>query len=244
MFQAASGIFLAYFQIFSHRFAMSQDHLKLSVARAAIAYMPKGKIIGVGTGSTANFFIDELGKIRDEIAGAVASSEATAARLRLHHIRVFDLNEVSSIPVYVDGADEITYQGAMIKGGGGALTREKIIASAADKFICIADESKLVCFLGSFPLPIEVIPMAHTLITRKLILLGGKPELRMREGQPYLTDNGNFILDIRQLQITDPIALENEINNMPGVVTVGLFARQGANTCLLGTETGIKILEF
>ncbi|MCL1886980.1 MAG: ribose-5-phosphate isomerase RpiA [Betaproteobacteria bacterium] len=223
---------------------MSQDILKLSVARAAIAYVPKGKIIGVGTGSTANFFIDELGKIRNEIAGAVASSEATEARLRSHNIQVFDLNEVSSIPLYVDGADEITYQGAMIKGGGGALTREKIIASAADRFICIADESKLVEVLGTYPLPVEVIPMAHALIARKLASFGGKPELRIKEGQPYRTDNGNFILDIRQLRIADPVALENEINNMPGVVSVGLFAKRGANICLLGTSAGVKTLEF
>ena len=223
---------------------MSQDNLKLSVARAAIVHVPKGGIIGIGTGSTANFFIDELGKIKNEIEGAVASSEATAARLQAHNIKVLDLNAVSSIPVYVDGADEITYQGAMIKGGGGALTREKIIASAADRFICIADESKLVQTLGAFPLPIEVIPMAHALIAKKLASLGGLPELRMKEGQPYQTDNGNFILDIRQLQIIDPIAMEQEINGMPGVVTVGLFAQRGANICLLGTANGVRTMTF
>lgn len=223
---------------------MSQDNLKLSVARAAIEHVPKGKIIGVGTGSTANLFIDELGKIKNDIEGAVASSEATAVRLRSHNIKVFDLNEVTSIPVYIDGADEITYQGAMIKGGGGALTREKIIASAADQFICIADESKLVQVLGTFPLPIEVIPMAQALIARRIAILGGRPKLRTKEGQPYLTDNGNFIIDIEQLPITDPVAMEDEINNMPGVVTVGLFARQAANICLLGTTKGVSLLSF
>ncbi|MDL2283850.1 ribose-5-phosphate isomerase RpiA [Oxalobacter sp. OttesenSCG-928-P03] len=223
---------------------MSQDNLKLSVARAAIVHVPEGQIIGVGTGSTANFFIDELGKIKDRIAGAVASSVATAERLRSHNIRVFDLNEVSSIPVYIDGADEITYQGAMIKGGGGALTREKIIASAADRFICIADESKLVPLLGAFPLPVEVIPMAYALIARRLTALGGKPALRMQDGQPYRTDNGNYILDTRELQIANPVSLENEINNMPGVVTAGLFAGRGANLCLLGTPDGVRTLEF
>lgn len=223
---------------------MLQDQLKMSVARAAVAYVPRGKIIGVGTGSTANFFIEELALIKNEIEGAVASSEVTATRLRSHNIRVFDLNDVSSIPVYVDGADEITYEGAMIKGGGGALTREKIIASASDKFICIADESKLVTVLGAFPLPVEVIPMAHALIARKLALLGGKPELRMQENQPYRTDNGNYILDVKEMHITHPAAMEAEINNLPGVVTVGLFAQHGANVCLLGTANGVRTMEF
>lgn len=223
---------------------MSQDNLKLSVARAALAYIPEGKIIGVGTGSTANFFIDELAKIKEKIKGTVASSEATAKRLQSHNIAVLDLNAVTSLPVYVDGADEITREGAMIKGGGGALTREKIIASAADQFICIADESKLVATLGAFPLPVEVIPMAHALIARKLHALGGEPRLRMKENAPYKTDNGNFILDIHQLQINDPVALENEINNLPGVVTVGLFAQRSANICLLGTTGGVRTLTF
>ncbi|MDR0934537.1 MAG: ribose-5-phosphate isomerase RpiA [Burkholderiaceae bacterium] len=223
---------------------MSQDTLKLSVARAALAFVPEGKILGVGTGTTANFFIDELGKIKDRITGAVASSEATAARLRSHDIKVLDLNDVSAIPVYIDGADEINQQGTMIKGGGGALTREKIIASAADKFVCIADESKLVSTLGAFPLPVEVIPSAHALIARKLLPFGGKPILRMNGQAPYQTDNGNFILDIHQLAITNPVALENEINNMPGVVTVGLFAKRGADICLLGAAGGVKTLTF
>lgn len=224
---------------------MSQDDLKLSVARAAIQYVPQGKIIGVGTGSTANFFIDELARIKNHIAGAVASSKATADRLESHGIKVFDLNDVTeTLPVYIDGADEITSQGAMIKGGGGALTREKIIASASEKFICIADESKLVDLLGKFPLPIEVIPMASRLVARKLAVFGGKSALRMKNGEPFVTDNGNVILDVTGLQIKDPAALEEKINNIVGVVTVGLFARRGANLCLMGCSTGVKTLDF
>lgn len=224
---------------------MSQDDLKLSVARAAIQYVPEGKIIGVGTGSTANFFIDELARIKNRIAGAVASSKATAERLASHGIKVFDLNDVTeTLPVYIDGADEITSKGAMIKGGGGALTREKIIASAADKFICIADESKLVDMLGQFPLPIEVIPMASRLIATKLGMSGGKPVLRMKDGKPFVTDNGNVILDVSGLQIKDPADMEEKINNIVGVVTVGLFARQGANLCLMGCSNGVRTLTF
>lgn len=223
---------------------MSQDNLKLSVARAAIAYIPKGGIIGVGTGSTANFFIDELAKIKADIKGAIPSSEATAKRLRSYDINILDLNVISSIPVYIDGADEITDEGYMIKGGGGALTREKIVASVADKFICIADESKIVKTLGKFPLPIEVIPMAHGAIARKLSSLGGRPQLRMKDNRPYQTDNGNFILDIHHLQITDPVAMENEINNIPGVVTVGLFAKRNANIALIGTQNGVQTMTF
>ncbi len=224
---------------------MSQDDLKLSVARAAIQYVPEGKIIGVGTGSTANFFIDELARIKNRIVGAVASSQATADRLASHGIKVFDLNDVTqALPVYIDGADEITARGAMIKGGGGALTREKIIASASEKFICIADESKLVDMLGKFPLPIEVIPMASRLIARKLAMFGGKPVLRLKNGQPFVTDNGNVILDVSDLQIKDPADLEEKINNIIGVVTVGLFARQGADLCLMGCSDGVKTLTF
>lgn len=223
---------------------MSQDDLKLSVARAAIHYIPEGKIIGVGTGSTANFFIDELARIKDRIIGTVASSKATAERLTSHGINVFDLNEVDEIPVYIDGADEISRTGAMIKGGGGALTREKIIASASDSFICIADESKLVTTLGKFPLPVEVIPMAHRLVARKLDALGGQTRLRLKNGKPFVTDNGNFILDISGLQITTPEELEKHINDMAGVVTVGLFAQRSANICLLGSPEGVKVLEF
>lgn len=220
------------------------DELKLSVARAALALLPEGEIIGVGTGSTANFFIDELAKVKDRLPGTVASSEATAQRLRSHNIAVLDLNDVISIPVYVDGADEITHEGAMIKGGGGALTREKIIAFASKKFICIADESKLVKTLGSFALPVEVMPMAHELIAKKIAALGGKPRLRMAGNAPYRTDNGNVILDIFAFEIPHPSEMEEKINNMPGVVTVGLFALRGADVCLLGTPTGVKTLVF
>lgn len=223
---------------------MTQDELKLAVAQAAIAYVVEGEIVGVGTGSTANFFIDELAKIKHKIKAAVASSEVTAARLRSHGITVLDLNEVTSMPVYIDGADEITSQGAMIKGGGAALTREKIVASVAEKFICIADGSKLVDVLGKFPLPVEVIPMSHAVVARKLNALGGEARLRIKDGQPLLTDNGNMILDVYGMQIHDPLAMEAEINNIVGVVTVGLFARQGANVCLLGTAEGVKTLRF
>ena len=226
------------------RNTMTQDELKLAVAQAAIAYVVENEIVGVGTGSTANFFIDELAKIKHKIKAAVASSEATAERLRGHGITVLDLNEVTSMPVYIDGADEITPQGAMIKGGGAALTREKIVASVADQFICIADGSKLVELLGKFPLPVEVIPMAHAVVARKLNAIGGEARLRMKDGQPLLTDNGNMILDMHGLQIADPVALEAQINNIVGVVTVGLFARQGANVCLLGTADGVKTLKF
>lgn len=223
---------------------MTQDELKQAVARAAIDYVVDGGIIGVGTGSTANFFIDELGKIKDRIQGAVASSEATAARLKSQGIHVFDLNEVERMPVYIDGADEIDHSGAMIKGGGGALTREKIVASVADKFICIADESKLVDVMGKFPLPVEVIPMAARSVSRALTKLGASPVLRMRDGQPYVTDNGCHILDAAGMQIRDPKALEQHINQLAGVVSVGLFALQGAAVCLLGTTNGVKTLNF
>jgi len=223
---------------------MTQDELKQAVARAAIEYVVEGRIVGVGTGSTANFFIDELAKIKDRIAGTVASSEATAARLKSHGIEVFDLNDVESMPVYVDGADEINRQGAMIKGGGAALTREKIVASVADKFICIADGSKLVDVLGHFPLPVEVIPMSRAVVARKLKALGGEPRLRMKDGQPVLTDNGCMILDVVGLQIANPVELEQQINAIVGVVTVGLFAERGANVCLLGTADGVKTLTY
>ena len=223
---------------------MTQDELKQAVARAAIDYVVPGKIIGVGTGSTANFFIDELAKIKSTIPGAVASSEVTAARLRSHGIQVLDLNDVDSMPVYVDGADEIDASGAMIKGGGAALTREKIVASVAEKFICIADGSKLVKVLGKFPLPVEVIPMASAVVARQLTLLGGTPKLRIKDGKPMLTDNGNVILDVHGLEITKPAAIEALMNNIAGIVTVGLFAKQGATICLLGMEGGVKKLTF
>jgi ribose 5-phosphate isomerase A len=223
---------------------MSQDNLKLAVAKAAIQYVVEGEIIGVGTGSTANFFIDELGKFKDKIKGAVASSDASAVRLKVHGIEVFDLNDVDYLPVYVDGADEITELGAMIKGGGAALTREKIVASVAQKFVCIADASKLVAQLGAFPLPVEVIPMARQAVMRELANFGGEARLRMREGQAVLTDNGNVILDVYGLKIADPIALETEINQIVGVVTVGLFAQRGADICLLGMPSGVQTLKF
>jgi ribose 5-phosphate isomerase A len=219
---------------------MTQDELKQAVARAAIEYVPSGAIIGVGTGSTANFFIDELGKIKGRIEGAVASSEATANRLKSHGIPVLDLNSVNEMPVYVDGADEITEHMAMIKGGGGALTREKIVAAVAQKFICIADGSKLVPILGKFPLPVEVIPMARSHVARELVrVTGGQPVLR----QGFTTDNGNLILDVHHLEILNPVEMETQINQIVGVVTNGLFARRGADVCLLGTAEGVKKLQ-
>jgi len=225
---------------------MTQDELKQAVARTAIDYVVDGEIIGVGTGSTANFFIDELGKIKDRIKGAVASSEATAARLRGHGIEVLDLNDVESISVYVDGADEIDNSGAMIKGGGAALTREKIVASVSKQFVCIADGSKLVQTLGKFPLPVEVVPMARAAVARALTALGGHPRLRTKPGsdEPFVTDNGGHLLDVAGLSITDPVALETQINQIVGVIAVGLFAQRGANVCLLGTGEGVKTLSF
>lgn len=225
---------------------MTQDELKQAVARAAIDYIVDGEIIGVGTGSTANFFIDELGKVKHRIRGTVASSEATAARLKSHGIAVFDLNEVEQMPVYIDGADEITRQGAMIKGGGAALTREKIVASVSKSFVCIADGSKLVQTLGKFPLPVEVVPMARAAVMRKLAALGGQPKLRTKPGtdEAFVTDNGGHLIDVAGLSITDPVALENEINQIVGVIAVGLFAQRGANVCLLGMADGVKTLTF
>jgi ribose 5-phosphate isomerase A len=223
---------------------MTQDELKQAVAHAAIRYVVDGEIVGVGTGSTANFFIDALGEIRHRIKGAVASSEATAARLAARGVPVFDLNQIDQIPVYIDGADEIDHSGAMIKGGGGALTREKIVASVAEKFICIADQSKLVDVLGKYPLPVEVIPMATSSVTRALRDLGADPVVRMRDGAPYMTDNQGYILDLNGLRINDPKALEQQINQLPGVVSVGLFALKGAAVCLLGTEQGVRAIEY
>jgi len=213
---------------------MKQDELKKQVAIAAIEYVKSG-IIGVGTGSTANFFIDELAKVKHKIDGAVASSEATAARLRGHGIEVFDLNSVDGMEIYVDGADEITEHLHMLKGGGGALTREKIVAAVAKQFICICDETKYVRTLGKFPLPIEVLPMARSHVARELVKLGGQPQLR-----DFTTDNGNLILDVHGLTISDPIAMEAKINQIVGVVTNGLFAARPANVLLLATENGVK----
>lgn len=223
---------------------MTQDEMKQAVALAAIDYVVPGEIIGVGTGSTANFFIDELGKIKDRIKGAVASSEATAQRLQSHGITVFDLNDIDTMSVYIDGADEITATGAMIKGGGAALTREKIVASVAKQFVCIADGSKLVNLLGHFPLPVEVIPMAQAVVARKLAALGGEPRLRVKDGKPVVTDNGCYIIDVLALQIQNPAELEAQINDIVGVVTVGLFARRAANIALLGTADGVQRLTF
>lgn len=217
---------------------MTQDELKQSVAREAIKYVVDDEVIGVGSGSTADFFIDELGKVKNRIAGAVASSEKTAERLKRHGIRLFDLNSVNELPVYVDGADEITEHLAMIKGGGGALTREKIVAAVAKKFVCIADESKLVPVLGKFPLPVEVIPMARSYVARQMVKLGGQP--RLREG--FTTDNGNVVIDLWGLSILNPAELETNINNVAGVVTCGLFAVRGANVLLLGTKQGVKTI--
>ena len=217
---------------------MTQDEQKQAVAREAIRYVVDDAWIGVGSGSTANCFIDELAKIRHRIKGAVASSGKTAERLKSHGIDVEELNNVSDIPVYVDGADEVTEHGAMIKGGGGALTREKIVAAVARKFICIADASKLVGVLGRFPLPVEVIPMARSYIARELVSLGGLPAWRMG----FTTDNGNVILDVSGLSIVDPGALEDRINGIAGVVTVGLFARRGADVILLGGDDGVRTI--
>ena len=215
---------------------MTQDEHKQAVARAAVKYVEDDAIVGVGTGSTANFFIDELARIKHRIKGAVASSAKTAERLKAHGIFVEDLNNVASLPVYVDGADEVTEHGAMIKGGGGALTREKIVAAVARKFVCIADASKLVGVLGKFPLPVEVVPMARSFAARQLVLLGGQPVWRMG----FTTDNGNVILDVHGLRIEDPVALEARINQIVGVVTNGLFARRGADVLLLGTASGVQ----
>lgn len=219
---------------------MTQDELKQAVARAAMKYVPEGEIIGVGTGSTANFFIDELGKVADRIKGAVASSEASAARLKKHGIQVLELNEVRSLPVYVDGADEINHQLQMIKGGGAALTREKIVAAVAERFVCIADTSKFVTCLGAFPLPVEVIPMARSHVARELLKMGGQPVYR----QGVITDNGNIIIDVHGLQIMEPGAFESEVDHIAGVVSNGLFARRRANVLLLGQADGVETIAF
>ena len=220
---------------------MTQDELKLAVARAAkdyvAAHLPAGAILGVGTGSTANFFIDELASLKGRLGGAVASSEATRKRLEGHGIPVLDLNDVTAMPIYVDGADEIDGGFCMIKGGGGALTREKIVAAVADTFVCICDASKQVATLGKFPLPIEVLPMARAQVAREVEKLGGKP--KPREG--FVTDNGNLILDIHGLAIVDPPSLETQLNQIVGIVANGLFARRGADVLLLGTATGVTM---
>lgn len=219
--------------------SMTQDEMKQAVARVAIEHVPADCIVGVGTGSTANFFIDELAKIKHRIDGAVASSEVSAKRLQGHGIEVVSLNDAGTLPVYVDGADEITRHMRMIKGGGGALTREKIVAAASRKFVCVCDASKLVDVLGKFPLPIEVIPMARSYVARELVRLGGQPQLR--EG--FTTDNGNIILDVHGLNILNPVELETTLNGIAGVVTNGLFACRPADVLLLGTPDGVQTMK-
>lgn len=219
---------------------MNQDQLKALVGQAALAYVVPGSIVGVGTGSTVNCFIDALASMKDQIRGAVSSSEKSSERLRSHGITVLDSNTVERIPVYIDGADEIDARGHMIKGGGAALTREKIVADLAQQFVCIADASKLVDVLGAFPLPVEVIPMAAAQIARRFTALGGQATLRAG----VVTDNGCQILDVRGLRISDPLAMETEVNQWPGVVSVGIFARHRAAICLLGGADGVKTLRF
>jgi ribose 5-phosphate isomerase A len=223
---------------------LSQDELKTLVGQAALRYVVPGEIVGVGTGSTVNKFIDALATMKDDIKGAVSSSIASTERLQAAGITVFDSNAVDRLSVYIDGADEIDGSGYMIKGGGAALTREKIIAAQSNRFICIADESKLVKTLGAFPLPVEVIPMSSQRIISQFQEKGGQAAVRLKDGKPLVTDNGQHIVDVRGLQITDPLAFEAEISQWPGVVTVGVFAFQRAHVCLLGTATGVKTLDF
>ena len=218
---------------------MTQDEMKIEVAKAALKYVVPDSIIGVGTGSTANFFIDELATIKERIKGTVASSVATANRLEDHGITVFDLNDVEEISVYIDGADESDKQLNLIKGGGGALTREKIVAAVSNQFVCIADESKLVSILGAFPLPVEIIPMSTNNVKRQIVKTTGG-SIILRDG--FTTDNGNLILDIHDLKIEDPKRLENQLNNIVGVVTNGLFAIRGADILLLGTANGVQTI--
>ena len=223
---------------------MTQDELKALVGQAALAYVVPGEIVGVGTGSTVNKFIDALAGMKDRIRGAVSSSNASTERLRALGIRVFDCNEVGDIPVYIDGADEIDPHGFMIKGGGAALTREKIVAAQSARFICIADESKQVDVLGAFAVPVEVIPMATQRLVRAFAAIGGVARLRMKDGQPVVTDNGQHLLDVSGLGLRDPLRFESEVNQWPGVVTNGVFAHQKASVCLLGTSAGVKTLSY
>jgi ribose 5-phosphate isomerase A len=218
---------------------VNQDQLKRKVAEAALKHVVEDAVVGVGSGSTVNFFIDALATIKGRIEGAVAASEASAARLKQHGIRVFDLNSVDELPVYVDGADEVTEHLHMVKGGGGALTREKIVAAVAKRFVCICDASKLVPVLGRFPLPVEVIPMARSYVGRELLKLGAHPELR----QDFRTDNGNLVIDCHGLTLLDPPKMEAELNNIAGVVTNGIFARRGADVLLLGEASGVRTLK-
>ena len=223
---------------------MTQDELKAMVGQAALDHVVPGEIVGVGTGSTVNHFIDALGQVKERIVGAVSSSVASTQRLQALGIKVFDCNEVGEIAVYIDGADEIDGSGYMIKGGGAALTREKIVAAQAKRFVCIADGSKLVEVLGRFPLPVEVIPTAAQRIARQFAAMRAEATLRMRDGAPLVTDNGQHILDVRGLAIRDPLGFESEVNQWPGVVTVGVFAHQRAQVCLLGAPTGVRTLSF
>ena len=223
---------------------LTQDQLKTLVGEAALRYVVPGEVVGVGTGSTVNKFIDALASMKDQIKGAVSSSEASTVRLKALGIPVFDSNEVPRLSVYIDGADEIDGAGNMVKGGGAALTREKIVAAQSDKFVCIADDSKQVAVLGKFPLPVEVIPMAANRVIAQFAALGGAGKVRMKDGAALVTDNGQVIVDVTGLQITDPRAFEAEVSQWPGVVTVGVFAYQKAQVCLLGTAQGVKTLEF
>jgi len=227
------------FLLTQEKTTLNQNELKQQAAEAALKYIEDDMIVGVGTGSTVNFFIDALAAVKHRIDGAVASSVATEERLRLHNIPVFNLNNVGDIPLYVDGADEATRHLHLIKGGGGALTREKIVAAASKRFVCIIDGSKQVDVLGKFPLPVEVIPMAQSYVARQMLKLGGQPILR--EG--FSTDNGNIILDVHNLSILDPVELEQVINNITGVVTNGLFARRGANILLIADDDGLRVLD-
>jgi ribose 5-phosphate isomerase A len=223
---------------------VTQDELKARVGQAALQYVQPGQVVGVGTGSTVNYFIAALATLKDRIAGAVSSSNASTARLEALGIRVFDANEVGEISVYVDGADEIDARGYMIKGGGAALTREKIVAAQCRRFVCIADESKRVEVLGRFPVPVEVIPMATQRLVRQFAAMGGSARLRLKDGVPLVTDNGQHILDVGGLSIADPLGFESEVNQWPGVVTVGVFAHQKAGVCLLGTAAGVQTLVY
>ncbi len=223
---------------------LAQDELKALVGQAALQYVVCGELVGVGTGSTVNKFIDALATMKDQIKGAVSSSVASTERLRALGIPVFDSNEVERLSVYIDGADEIDGHGNMVKGGGAALTREKIVAAQSDKFVCIADESKLVDVLGAFALPVEVIPMARARIVRQFAAMGAHAVLRLKDGQPLVTDNGQYIIDVTGLKIRDPLGFESQVSQWPGVVTVGVFAFQRAQVCLLGTASGVKTLTF
>ena len=223
---------------------LTQDELKTQVGQAALQYVEAGQWLGVGTGSTVNKFIEALASMKDQIPGAVSSSVASTQHLQALGIRVVDANEVGVLSVYIDGADEIDGQGCMIKGGGAALTREKIVAAQSKRFVCIADESKQVQTLGQFPLPVEVIPMASNQLIRQFAAMGGVAQLRLKDGVPLVTDNGQHLLDVKGLTISDPLGFETEVNQWPGVVTVGVFAHQRAKVCLLGTASGVKTLNF